>query len=116
MNNSIQIEALESIEDVIRGDGNSAVAASDKKSETKPLTTESNNNENSFRTFLASCLNLTNLLIFVFLFSVASFDFYMINFYLKYIPGNIFINTLVSASSATIASYITGLIILKLGS
>ena len=45
--------------------------------------------EDSFRTFLKTCRNLTNLLIFVFLFCAASFNYYLLNFYLKYMPGSI---------------------------
>ena len=72
--------------------------------------------EKHFKAFLASCLNLKNLLVFIYLMSAASFDFYLINFYLKYIPGNIFINTIVSSASASASCYIAGIIIIKLGS
>ena len=48
--------------------------------------------------------------------SAASFDFYLINFYLKYIPGNIFINTIVSSASSSASCYIAGVIIIKMGS
>ena len=72
--------------------------------------------EKHFKVFLSSCLNLTNLLVFIYLMSAASFDFYLINFYLKYIPGNIFINTIVSSLSASISCYIAGVIIVKMGS
>lgn len=50
------------------------------------------------------------------MFSAASFDYYLINFYLKYIPGNVFINTIVSSLSSGVSCYISGVIILKLGS
>ena len=46
---------------------------------------------------------------------MASFDFYLINFYLKYIPGNVFINTMVSSISSSISGYVSGLLVLKLG-
>ena len=71
--------------------------------------------QTSFRQFLKVKLNLVNVLIFVFLFSTASFDYYLINFYLKYIPGNVYVNTIVAASSACIANYISGIIINKMG-
>ena len=69
-----------------------------------------------FKVFLSRCLNLTNLLVFIYLMSAASFDFYLINFYLKYIPGNIFINTIVSSASSSASCYIAGIIIIKMGS
>lgn len=72
--------------------------------------------EESFKDFLSVCLNLTNLLAFVYIFSTTSFDFYLINFYMKYIPGNIFVNTIVSSASSSISGFVSGLIVLKLGS
>lgn len=61
------------------------------------------------------CLNLTNLLIFVFLFCAASFNFYLINFYLKYLPGDIYTNSIV-ASVAEFVSHITsGWVVIKIG-
>ena len=72
-------------------------------------------NKNSFKKFLRSCLNLVNLIAFVYLFSVASFDYYLINFYLKYIPGNVFINMIVSSLSSSISGYVSGIIVLKIG-
>lgn len=69
----------------------------------------------SFSQFIRSCMNLVNLLVFIYLFSVSSFDFYLINFYLKYIPGNVFTNTIVSSISSSISGYVSGIIVLKLG-
>ena len=56
------------------------------------------------------------MLIFVFLFSAASFDYYLINFYLKYIPGNVFVNTIVSSVSSGIATFLSGSLVIKFGS
>ena len=56
-----------------------------------------------------------NLLIFVYLFTAASTDYYLINFYLKYIPGSVFVNTIVASLSSSIASYLSGTIIMKIG-
>ena len=70
----------------------------------------------SFCAFVKSCLNLTNLLVFVFLFSSVSFDYYLINFYLKYIPGNVYVNSIVSSVSAAVATYLSGILVVKLGS
>lgn len=71
----------------------------------------------SFRNFLTSqCLNLTNLLIFVYLFCAASFNYYLLNYYLKYMPGSIYTNSIVSSISETVAHWMAGWIVLKLGS
>ena len=61
-------------------------------------------------------MNLTNLMIFVYLFSSASFDYYLINFFLKYVPGNIFVNIIVAAIANSISCYVAGAIVVKLGS
>ena len=52
----------------------------------------------------------------MFLFSTASFDYYLINFYLKYIPGNVFVNSIVSSVSSGVATFLSGSIVIKLGS
>ena len=59
---------------------------------------------------------MTNLVVFVYLFSAASFDYYLINFYLKYIPGNVFVNSIISSVSSGVATFIAGTIVVKLGS
>ena len=58
---------------------------------------------------------MTNLLIFVFLFSSASFNYYLLNFFLKYVPGDIFTNSIISSVSEAIAHGIAGWIVLKVG-
>lgn len=64
---------------------------------------------------MSSCRNLSNLLIFVFLFCAASFNYYLLNFFLKYMKGDIFINSIVSSLAETVAHIIAGLIVLKIG-
>lgn len=71
--------------------------------------------EDSFSKFLESCLNLANVLIFVYLFCAASFNYYLINFYLKYIPGDIFINSIVASLAETTAHWLSGFISIKFG-
>ena len=61
------------------------------------------------------CRNLANLLIFVYLFCGVSFSYYLINFYMKYIPGNVFINTIVASIAESAASFVTGYIVKLLG-
>ena len=60
-------------------------------------------------------MNLTNLLIFVYLFSSASFNYYLINFYMKYIPGNIYTNTIVASLSEATSAMLSGFIVQLLG-
>lgn len=57
----------------------------------------------SVRTFLKSKQNLTNGLIFMFLAITCSFCYYLINFYVKYIPGNIFTNQIANSIAESIA-------------
>ena len=58
---------------------------------------------------------MVNLLIFVYLFCAASFNYYLINFYMKYIPGNVYINTIVASLSEAISTFLSGLIVKLLG-
>ena len=66
--------------------------------------------------FLSERINLTNLLIFVYLFCAASFNYYLNNFYLKYIPGSIYLNTVVSSLAEWFSTLISGFIAIFLGS
>ena len=47
----------------------------------------------------------------MYLFCTASFNYYMINFYLKYIPGNVYINTIIASLSEAISTLLSGLIV-----
>ena len=69
----------------------------------------------SFKDYLKVCTNLVNLLIFVYMFSATSFNYYLINFYLKYIPGNVFINTSVAAIADFVAHVGVGFIVRMIG-
>ena len=49
-----------------------------------------------------------NFIVVLVCFSVVSFNYYMISFYLKYVGGNIFINTLSSTVSECIGNFAAG--------
>ena len=49
-----------------------------------------------------------NLLVLLFLWVVASFDYFLINFQLKYIEGDVYVNTIVSSVSEVCAYIISG--------
>lgn len=54
-------------------------------------------------------------MIIVYLYSAASFNYYLINFAVKYLPGSIFQNAIVSSLSEVIAAIATGVLVNKLG-
>ena len=60
-------------------------------------------------------MNLYNLIIFVYLFCAASFNYYLLNFYLKYMPGDIYENSMISSISEAIAHYVAGYVVIKIG-
>ena len=49
-----------------------------------------------------------NLIVLLFLWVAASFDYFLINFQLKYIQGDVFVNTIVSSVSEVCAYIISG--------
>ena len=51
-----------------------------------------------------------NLVLMVILWSVSSLDYYLITFFMKYIPGNLFVNTSVSTTSELIAYIFSGFV------
>ena len=51
----------------------------------------------------------------MFLFCAASFNYYLLNFYLKYMPGSIYMNSIVSSLSEVVAHWMAGCIVVKLG-
>jgi len=65
--------------------------------------------------FLSESPNFSNLVIYVYLYSAASFNYYLINFYLKYLPGNIYQNMMVASIAECIASFSSIYIIRSLG-
>jgi len=58
---------------------------------------------------------LLNLIIMTILWTVSSFDYYMINFQLKYIQGNVFLNSGFSSLSECIAYAVGGVMVNKMG-
>lgn len=58
---------------------------------------------------------IINLAIFAVIWTVASFNYYLIHFYLKYIPGNIFLNNLTNAISELVSDSFPGLFLHRLG-
>ena len=52
----------------------------------------------------------------MYLFTAASADYYMINFYLKYIPGSVFVNIIMASLSSAISNYLSSTIVVKVGS
>ena len=59
--------------------------------------------------------NLVNLLIMLILWVAASFDYFLISFQLKYIEGDVFINTIVSSSSEITAYMLSAFFYKSLG-
>lgn len=49
-----------------------------------------------------------NLLVLTFLWIAASFDYFLINFQMKYIEGDMYINTIVSCTSEVVAYIVSG--------
>ena len=113
INTEIRLDVSGTVEDVVYSGSPTKL----RRKGTKPgqKVNKSDLEANSFSKFFRSCLNLTNLVAFVYLLSVASFGFYVINFYLKYIPGNVYVNTMVSSISQSASGYLSGVIVLKLG-
>ena len=50
-----------------------------------------------------------------YMWSTCSFAYYMIGLYVKYIPGNIYVNSIASGSSDLVANLVAGLVYEKLG-
>lgn len=59
--------------------------------------------------------HLANVLVLLFLWIAASFDYFLINFQMKYIDGDIYVNTIVSSVSEVIAYLISGALYSTLG-
>jgi Na+/melibiose symporter-like transporter len=57
-----------------------------------------------------------NLFMMIMLWSVSSLDYYLISFLLKYVPGNIYMNTFVSTSSEIVATMLAGFVYELFGS
>ena len=57
-----------------------------------------------------------NIIIMNIAWSASSFTYYMIGFYVKYIPGDIFQNVIISSVSDSLACLISGFMALVIGS
>jgi hypothetical protein len=69
----------------------------------------------SFKDIIRVRRHLINLIIMVAVWIASSFDYYLLNFQLKSIEGNIFLNTFSSAISELPAIIISGFMYKKLG-
>jgi len=56
-----------------------------------------------------------NLALYCVLWSIGSFNYYLITFYMKYIPGSIYVNTTASALSENTSYLVSGLLLNKIG-
>lgn len=53
---------------------------------------------------------MINLLIMIILWTVGSVDYYLISFFLKYVPGNIYVNTTASTLAEVVGSLTSGIV------
>lgn len=58
----------------------------------------------SIRAFLKESVNVKNSAIFIIMSITCSFSYYLINFYIKYLPGDIYTNQIVNSISECIAN------------
>jgi len=58
---------------------------------------------------------LFNLVLMATFWTISSFNYYIITFYLKYIPGNIYINTSLSCTAEVCAQISSGFVMNKFG-
>lgn len=56
-------------------------------------------------TFYNDMKLLSNLLFFTLLWSISFFDYYLLNFEIKYIPGNVHVNNIASGMSELVSIY-----------
>jgi len=66
-------------------------------------------------TFCSNKTILLNLILMIVMWTASSFDYYFITFFLKYIPGNIYVNTSISSISEIIAYCFSGSLMKILG-
>ena len=53
----------------------------------------------------------TNLILSIFGWFTISFSMFMMNFYIKYVPGNIFVNTIINAAAEALSKVFSGVLI-----
>ena len=70
---------------------------------------DANKDNQSIGALFAEPILLTNLISSCFTWLFASFNFYLITFYLKYFPGNIFVNSLCFAVADALAFSSSGI-------
>lgn len=58
---------------------------------------------------------IVNLVVMTYMWAACSFTYYMIAIYVKYLPGNIYVNTLASGSSEMVAYALAGIVYAKVG-
>jgi hypothetical protein len=63
------------------------------------LQTQSSKETQSATYFLKQRVHLINVLVMSFMWACCSFNSYMISMYVKYLPGNIYVNTMASGGS-----------------
>ena len=66
-------------------------------------------------TFFNNSDIIINLIMFAFIWATASFNYYLIHFYSKYIPGNFFFNNMIIALSELISDSFPGLFLDRMG-
>jgi len=74
-----------------------------------------NQHENSILFFLRQRVIIVNLIVMTYMWAACSFTYYMILIYVKYLPGNIYVNTLASGSSEMVAYALAGVVYSKVG-
>jgi MFS family permease len=65
--------------------------------------------------FLGQRVIIVNLIVMCYMWASTSFSYYMISLYMKYLPGNIFVNTIASGSGEFIAYALGGILYSLLG-
>ena len=55
-----------------------------------------------------SKVNKVNFMVMCLAWSTTAFSYYMIGFYVKYIPGDVFTNVMVSSISELVFTYLSG--------
>ncbi|CDW90620.1 solute carrier family member 5 [Stylonychia lemnae] len=73
------------------------------------------NNSGSIKEILKQKQHACNLFIMITVWIAASFDYYQLNFQMKYIKGDFFTNILVAALTETIAYIVSGYLVQKIG-
>jgi uncharacterized membrane protein (DUF485 family) len=69
----------------------------------------------TFKDLIKIRRHFINLLLMIFIWMASSFDMYLITFQMKYLPGSIFVNTLVSSAVDIPISIVSGILYSKFG-